>query len=339
MPRKKRQVPGTRGYRNYSDDKLAECVEAIRSKTLTQRAAEKAYGISRSTIKAKLKGNHNKSVGRQKIFSEQEETSFVQHMIKMSDFGFPMIEMDFRFAAKAYLGKRGVKIPQFRNNLPGYDWAKAFIKRHKILSTRVATNIKKSRAAIFEETINEYMGHLQKEIEGIPPASIWNFDETNLTDDSGSRKVIAKRGAKYIENICNSSKSATSLMFCANAEGKCLPPYVVYKAEHMWSVWTENGPPGARYNRSASGWFDGVCFQDWFESSFLPEVRNIEGVKVVIGDNLSSHINPHVLELCSKHNVCLPPHSTHLTQPFTEASEHLLKCQISLLDETHKITS
>ena len=52
-----------------------------------------------------------------------------------------------------------------------------------------------------------------------------------------------KRGMKYPERIINSTKSATSLMFCGSASGEILPPYVVYKAEALWSTWTENAPP------------------------------------------------------------------------------------------------
>lgn len=93
-------------------------------------------------------------------------------------------------------------------------------------------------------------------------------------------------------------------MFCGNAAGHCLPPYVVYRAENMWSTWTENGPQGTCYNRSKNGWFDCACFEDWFESLFLPVIhRDTDQPTVLIGDNLSSHISKHVLQLCETHNV------------------------------------
>lgn len=90
----------------------------------------------------------------------------------------------------------------------------------------------------------------------------------------------------------------------------------------MWSSWTEKGPENCRYNRTKSGWFDCNTFEDWFESLFLPAVKNLAGPKVMIGDNLSSHISIRVLELCKSHNiqfVCLPPNTTHLTQPLNVA--------------------
>lgn len=54
-----------------------------------------------------------------------------------------------------------------------------------------------------------------------------NFDETNLSDDPGWKKVITRRGTKYPKRVINSSKSATSLMYAALADEKVLPPYVV----------------------------------------------------------------------------------------------------------------
>ena len=80
-------------------------------------------------------------------------------------------------------------------------------------------------------------------------------------------------------------------MFCGTASGDLLEPYVVYKALNMWNSWTTGGPPRARYNRSKSGWFDNVCSSDWFTTVILPWCRRNEGPKVIIGDNLSSHLS------------------------------------------------
>lgn len=85
-------------------------------------------------------------------------------------------------------------------------------------------------------------------------------------------------------------------MFCENAEGKCLAPNVVYKAENMWSTWTEYGPQHTRYNRSKSGWYDSFTLKDWFEFHFFKEMkRDDDGPTVLIGDNLATHININVL--------------------------------------------
>lgn len=322
MPRNYIKKLGSRTYRNYSDDYLDECLNKIRNGQLTQRVAAAQYNIPRSTLKNKLKGAHVQKHGKPPVFTEEEESSFVQHLLKLSEYGFPVDEFDFRMVVKNYLSKKGCTVAQFKNNIPGYEWCKLFLKRHPVLTTRCSANIKKVRAAVTYEVLEEYLDNLSSIVENIPPENLWNYDETNLSDDPGVKKVICKRGAKYIETICNHSKSAISIMFTGNAAGEFLPPYVVYKAENMWTTWTEGGPPGVRYNRSKSGWFDCMAFEDWFLSAVLPTLKNQAGTKVLIGDNLSSHISPLVLQKCQENDikfVCLPANSTHLTQPLDVA--------------------
>ncbi|KAJ8911832.1 hypothetical protein NQ315_012562 [Exocentrus adspersus] len=117
----------------------------------------------------------------------------------------------------------------------------------------------------------------------------------------------------------DSSKTATSVMFACSAAGDLLPVYIVYKADHIWSTWTGNGLPGARYNRSRSGWFDGNIFEYWFMNIILPYFRSVPpGPKVLIGDNLVSHISINVIHKYEENEirfVLLPLNSTHLTQP------------------------
>jgi len=47
------------------------------------------------------------------------------------------------------------------------------------------------------------MDHLEKNLAGIPPSRIYNYDETNFTDDPGNKKVLCKKGTKYVEQIVN----------------------------------------------------------------------------------------------------------------------------------------
>ena len=75
-----------------------------------------------------------------------------------------------------------------------------------------------------------------------------------------------------------------------------------------------------KYNVSKSGWFDEDIFVDWFKQIFIPYVKALpaDEPKVLIGDNLSSHVSFEVIDLCVQNNVrmCfLPPNATHLLQP------------------------
>lgn len=308
------------------------CLSDIENKVLTQREASSQYKIPRSSIILKLKAirrNQVRKPGRRCIFSEDEETAFVDHAIEMCRYGFPITVFDMRCIVKTYLEKKGQAVPQFRNNLPGRTWVQMFLKRHKKeLSQRLCSNVKRVRAAIDEEIIKSYFNHLRHEIDGIVPSLIYNYDETNLVDDPGKKKVLTKRGCKYPESIKNSTKAAFSLMICGNAAGQILPPYVNYKSDNLWDTWTEGGPPNTRYNRSKSGWFDMNSFEDWFFTTVLPVLRRQDGKKLIIGDNLSSHLSLEVVKACEQHNiafVALPPNSTHLTQPLDVAYFRPLK--------------
>lgn len=50
----------------------------------------------------------------------------------------------------------------------------------------------------------------------------------------------------------------------------------------------------------------------------LPILKKQTGKKILLGDNLSSHMNIEVVRLCNQNNiafVALPPNATHLLQP------------------------
>ncbi|XP_065652789.1 uncharacterized protein LOC136080108 [Hydra vulgaris] len=149
-----------------------------------------------------------------------------------------------------------------------------------------------------EEILKDYIQQLSKTVQNVPPSNIYNYDETNLSDDPGSKKCLVKRGNKYPANIRNTSKTSISIMISGNAAVEVLPPFVVYKAVNLWSTWCKGGPKGVRYFNTKTG------------------------VKVLLGDNLSSHISPKVINACEKKEklfVCLPPNNTHITQPLDVA--------------------
>lgn len=115
-----------------------------------------------------------------------------------------------------------------------------------------------------------------------------------------------------------SSKASTSVMFAATAEGKILPPYMVHKAQRIYDSWRKNSPKNSRCNWTKSGWFDRFCFFDCIESTTMLSLKNLEGPKFLIAENLSSHLSVDVIKLCIDNLIrfkflCI--NSTHLTQP------------------------
>lgn len=330
MVRTYKRMPGARKYKDYTEDQLDKAIEAVRNGTSLRKAAEE-FGVSRCSINRAINLKNRGKVGRPSVFSDEEQQTLAQCLCMAGDWGFPLTVYDIRLIVKAFLDRSGKTEKRFKNNMPGVDFVMSFIQRYKkILSNKMCQNIKRSRAAVNEESINCYFDELSETLDGIDHGLIINYDETNITDDPGRKKVVVRRGSRHPERIVDSSKSSTSVMFSAAGDGTLLPPYITYKAENIYNTWTENGPKGAIYNRSKSGWFTLEIFEDWFRKIALPYFKKFdkEAGKVMLGDNLASHISPWIIEECEKNNVkfvLLPPNSTHYTQPLDVAFFRPLK--------------
>ena len=181
---------------------------------------------------------------------------------------------------------------------------------------------------------------------------LWNCDETAFATASSSKSVIAKRGSKSVyETMAGSGREHITVHWCGNANGDQIPPYVLYKAQHLYHIWTLNGPTDCMYGVSSSGWMEKPNFYSWFVKGFLPQVRKLklippkpakesqpstlvdtsaidcsEGSKdtadnpgvILFFDGHYSHISLEVINVARKNNitlVTLPPNTTHSLQP------------------------
>lgn len=339
MPRIYKHDPRSKTYKKHTREEIQAALTDLRL-GMSYRDASRKHKIHYSVLYRHSK-KPMKNPGGQTVLTNQEEKLIVDQLVACSDWGYPLDHYDLRVIVKNYLDGRGKTVKKFKNNMPGYEFAYHFMKRHKdSLRTRICQNIKRTRASVSPDDIKKYFDHLEKELKDVSASNIFNYDETNVSDDPGRKKVISKRGCRYPERVCNFSKASTSIMFAASAEGKLLPPYVVYKAHNLYESWTVGGIKGARYNRSASGWFDSTSFSDWVENIAIPTLKKLPGKKFLIGDNLSSHFSANTVKSCLEHNISfifLPPNSTHLTQPLDVAFFRPLKAAWRKILETWKM--
>jgi hypothetical protein len=330
MVRDQKRAIGARKYKDFSPQQLEKAVEAVKS-GMSLRKAQDKFGVPRCSINRAITGKHTGKVGRPYVLSEIDQNVLATCISAAGDWGFPLTLYDIRLIVKAFLDRCGKREPRFEANLPGREFVMSFLQRHKnILSNKMCQNIKRSRAKVDHETINEYFDELNTSMADVPPNFLINYDETNITDDPGRKKVVVRRGCRHPERIIDHSKSSTSVMFAAAGDGTLLPPYITYKAENLYNTWTEHGPKGTVYNRSKSGWFTLEIFEDWFRRIALPYFSKFDQnkKKVMIGDNLASHVSPYILEECKNNNISfilLPPNSTAITQPLDVAFFRPLK--------------
>lgn len=328
MPRKHKHVPGTAYRRNYDPENIELALAEVVNNRLSFGQAATRFGVPKTTLYSKYRGKFSDVLGRPSALSKIEERHITSAMITAADYGYPFVKQDIKEFVQSYLNHKGVVIRCFKENLPGNDWLETFLKRNRTLTQRNAENIKRSRAEVDEDIINQYFDKIEETLRDALPENIINYDETNFTDDPGKQKVFVKKGNKHARRILDNSKSSTSVMFAATGGGELLPLYVVYQAKHLYPEWIERGPTGTIYNRSKNGWFDGPIFEDWFFKVALKYFRKKEGKKILIGDNLQSHLSEKVIRTCEEHNISfafLPPNSTHICQPLDVAVFHPLK--------------
>ncbi|XP_021699997.1 uncharacterized protein LOC110676441 [Aedes aegypti] len=335
MPRTYKKPFGSRPYANFSKETLEKAVLEIQKNNVSIRDAAQKYSLCPSTVSRHLKkeGGEKRVYGGQTVLSRQDEQTLVEGLLLAAEWGMPFQRSDLKSIVKGFLDDQARKENRFKDNTPGDDWCTFFLKRHTNLSNRLSENIKRSRAAVSKETICSYFENMKKSVKDVKPELIINYDETNLTDDPGRTKVIVRRGAKHAERILDSTKTSTSAMFAGTASGILLPPFVVYKSRFLYDTWTTGGPQHTVYGCSKSGWFDNDLFEKWFFKVALPHFKkhdpeDCQAPKILIGDNLASHLSMRVIQTCQEYNirfVFLPPNSTHLCQPLDVAFFRPLK--------------
>lgn len=323
MVRNYKPVAGVVKPKSYTAEQLQVAVDRVKKGEAIRKVSAKT-GIPRRTLTNHVtgqRGGHGSTGGRPPALFPEEELSIAQHVAVLSDYGYAFDQHELQLFVKSFLDDAGRSASQFKNNLPGVEWTLSFIKRHKdILSKRMSQNINRKRAAISSEQVNKFFNNLEVTgVNDVPPENI-NYDETNFCDDPKAVMMLFRKGVKRAERVMNVSKTTVSVMFAGSASGALLPPYVVYKAEHLMNSWVLGGPLNTRYNRTKSGWFDSHCFSDWFDKVALPYFARLENdqPRILIGDNLASHISANILTKCEHNNIkfiLLPPNSTHLLQP------------------------
>jgi hypothetical protein len=119
------------------------------------------------------------------------------------------------------------------------------------------------------QILRDFFVNLTPNLEGVVAAHFFNYDESNLKDDPGADDCFFPGNSKYYEQVRNHSKTSISLMFCCSADGKMLPPMVVYKSGTgaVYQSWCEGGPAGTTYAASKNGWFDMSKFNQWFKEA------------------------------------------------------------------------
>ena len=225
----------------------------------------------------------------------------------------------------------------FKADTPGADWWQHFLRRWPELTERKPQHLSTSRArACSRESLDKWYEGVKVFFEstgffrrGRPlydiADRIWNCDETGFCLGVTTKKVLAKKGEKFVHDTAGGSDRAyITVHCCGSASGTRLAPYILYKGVYLYKEWTIGGPAGALYGVSDSGWMETKNCLGWFKKGFLPAVRHLlkTGPVVLFFDGHVSHLALDLLKEARSecvHLYTLPSNTTHVLQPLDVA--------------------
>ena len=149
------------------------------------------------------------------------------------------------------------------------------------------------------------------------PSHIWNCDESGFSLCPKTSKVCAPIGTKTVYAACTANKQQITTLVAISADGRAIPPMHVFPGERFGYFPLEGAVKGAYFGRSHNGWINSEIFYGWVSNFFSKQIGTERPV-VLLLDGHKSHINLELSKFCKQDGIllyCLPPHSSHITQP------------------------
>ena len=313
-------------YKNWTAGRLVLACNAVKEGLPLRRAAEE-YEIPRSTLQDHVSGRVllGSRSGHQYL-SDTEENEVEEFLLESAKMGFPRTRKEVMSLVQNILHQKGLPVTV------SSGWWSSFIKRHPALSVRVAEELGKARHQFSQsDSLNYYFDLLEQTIEDneLSPAQIFNCDETGIPLNASVSKVVVKKGAKHSRSVTSGNKSQITVLAACNAAGFVLPPFVVFDRKALKPELCEGEVSGTMYGLSDSGWINSELFELWFMHHFLPHAPAARPLLLLL-DGHSSHYNPAVIRKAAEEKIiifCLPPHSSHETQPLDKGPFGPFKCR------------
>ncbi|XP_062618334.1 uncharacterized protein LOC134279942 [Saccostrea cucullata] len=289
MARKKKDWEPKQG--KWDRKSLSNAVQCVKTGKMTKFKASKVFGIPRTTLSRRLLTMDLESpASKPTILSKEEENTLVGHILEMEERGFGLTISDVCKLAYSVIAQSGRKNPfNQEKKMAGYDWWQGFRDRHPCLSLRKPEGLSAARSTMLNPN--------------------YSSSDIKIVGRKGKKAIHAKTSGERGENI--------TVLCCVNAEAHVLPPMVIFKGKRISQALMSSAPKNTLFACSKSSFIDGELFGMWFEKIFLKNLSPQRPVLLIV-DGHASHITLHLFEAAKANDVeifCLPPHTTHWTQP------------------------
>ena len=308
--------------RKWDQKELPGAVTAVCEGRMSLREAEARYGIPKSTLGDYVSGRREigSTRGPQTILTADEEKKLADWALEMALIGYGRTKEQILLTVQKIMEADKRPNP-FTGHRPGNKWWSGFLKRHPNLATRKPENLEAYRAAACtKERLGQWYSDFQQFLLlhniGDDPRNFWNADESGFALSPKPGKVVSARKARDLYAVTGYSKEQITTLCAGSASGEMIPPMHIFAGQRFSYNPLEGAVPGAYFGKSQSGWIDTELFYGWIANHFARQVKTRPVVLLV--DGHKSHINVETAKFCKDNDIhlyCLPPHSSHITQP------------------------
>ena len=250
--------------------------------------------------------------------TSKEEGDLSSFLKQCATVGYGKTRRDVLNIAQNVAEEKGV----LRGSRISQGWWHRFRLRQNDLTLRRGDNTAYVRMdAVNAQTMKQYFGLLGDTLKehGLLncPSQIYNVDESGMPLDPKAPNVVAVKGAKKVRYRSPGRKGQVTVVGCGNASGQVIPPMIIFDAKKLNHAWTQKEVPGTKYGLSDKGWITTDLFEAWLMEHFLQYAVSLRPLLLLL-DGHSTHYQPDVVRYAKENNVimlCLPPHTTHETQP------------------------
>ena len=306
--------------KQWTNEQMEKAMKAVASGECGVNRAALDYGVPRTTLKDRLSGRveHGRKPGQAPYLNAVEEKELGEFLKSCASIGYGKTRKDVMHIAESVATEKGI----LRKDRISQGWWHRFLERQEQLTLRRGDNTAHVRMdAINEEIMKQYFDLLEDTLKEHDllnhPAQIYNIDETGVPLDPKAPNIVTQRGTKKVRYQSSRRKGQITVVACANAAGQTIPPMVIYDAKKLNHAWTANEVPGTRYGLSDKGWITTDLFEGWLTEHFLEFAVRGRPLLLLL-DGHSTHYQPEVIRFARQNDVimlCLPPHTTHETQP------------------------
>ena len=151
----------------------------------------------------------------------------------------------------------------------------------------------------------------------------WNEKGFVIGQSSAVKRIMTRSALEKgrIMGACqDGNREFISLLACISADGKSLPPALIYKGKShdLQDSWVEDlqEEDEVYFAASKNGWSCDNLGLQWLERIFHHHTKDKSGNRrqLLIVDGHSSHVNMKFINFADENRILiliLPPHSTH----------------------------